>query len=402
MGTTTGMLDESIAEIDAAITALDRATEAVLTVARALDAADRAEAGKLLEVAERLGRCGQARHGQLIQILAQVDRVKAVRGGLVPWITTHLDATRGRAQGIAQSARRIGHLPELAEPLSSGRIGDDTIRALTRTARAIKGTDRDQAETLTATLELAQREGVSAANKQVRQLEEIIAPGRAEELLAKQRERAFLRFVEVESGMVRIEGLMDQVRATTLRAAIDLETAACIRERQYDHDDKLPEDVRTVEQIQAHALTRLAEVFLSADANQRGAAFTPPTLYHASLNAPEGELAESVYGELVPRSVLAPQGNSAAHLIEHLDGEPVLLDGKLIDTSPTARLATLTQRTALAYRDRHCTFPGCSRPTTWSLHAHHKISYSAGGVTAVQNLILLCAEHHTDIHRHHG
>jgi predicted restriction endonuclease len=81
------------------------------------------------------------------------------------------------------------------------------------------------------------------------------------------------------------------------------------------------------------------------------------------------------------------------------DGEPVALDGVKIDTAPAARLASRAQRTALAYRDRRCTHPGCSRPTTWSLNAHHVVPFSNGGPTVMKNLTLLCSEHHTLAHR---
>ena len=88
------------------------------------------------------------------------------------------------------------------------------------------------------------------------------------------------------------------------------------------------------------------------------------------------------------------------HLL-HLDqnGEPVLLDGVKIDANPNARLASPAQRIALAYRDQHCSYPGCTRPTTWSLHAHHRTAFSDGGPTIVENLTLLCSEHHVLVHQ---
>jgi hypothetical protein len=105
-------------------------------------------------------------------------------------------------------------------------------------------------------------------------------------------------------------------------------------------------------------------------------------------------LAESVYGDLVPRSILVPMGNLAAHLIQHLNGQPVLLGGEPVDQNPAARLASAQQRIALAWRDRTCTHPGCNRPATWSLHAHHLIPYGPAGPTAMPNLVSLCPEHH--------
>jgi hypothetical protein len=102
-------------------------------------------------------------------------------------------------------------------------------------------------------------------------------------------------------------------------------------------------------------------------------------MYTAELDDDENGLAESVYGALVPRTAITEPGHPNAHLLHTRDGEPVLLDGEEIDREPTARLASPAQRTALAFRDRHCTYPGCSRPPTWSLHAHHRAVPSGRG-----------------------
>ena len=316
---------------------------------------------------------------------------------LKPWIATHLDVSDSKARGIAEAARRIGNVPELAEPLSSGRVGADTVRTLTRTAKAIEGTGQDKTTTLTGMLETAGRDGVTAANREIRELEHTLNPGSSQDLLTQQRARSFARVIELEDGRCRIEALLDPIRATIVRSAIDQATAAWIRERQYDGTDPLPEDVRSTEQIAAHALVRMAEVFLHADSATRGVKFTPQILFTALLSEAEGGLARSVYGTMVPISGLE---DAAVHVLEHdQDGEPVLLDGVEIDADPDARLASPAQRVALASRDRHCTYPGCGRPPTWALHAHHRTAYSQGGPTVTRNLTSLCSEHHVLLHQ---
>jgi hypothetical protein len=401
-----GVVDSTAATISSCLSELagmhaaaDAKIEELLTLIEGVDAQDREAAGRCLPVAEEIGRSGQVREGALIRALAQAHRVKAHRGGLAPWINTTLDVTDGRARGIDQSAREIGHLPELAAALTSGRIGAGTIRALTRTARAVKHTDRNLAETLGETLEIATRTGLTEANKHIRVLEETIKPGSAEQILTRQRERSFVRVLELEDGMCRIEALLDAERATTLRAALEATVATILRERQYDSTEPAPADVHTVEQIQAHALTRLAEVYLDATPEQRGAAFAATVLYNAPANEHDNAgLAESVYGTSLPRKILPPMGHPAAHLLEHLNGHPVTLDGKILDQNPATRLATPNQRIALGWRDKHCTHPGCTRPLTFSLHAHHQTPYSQNGPTVMGNLVLLCSRHHQLAH----
>jgi Domain of unknown function (DUF222)/HNH endonuclease len=384
---------EQLKALVAANAIVEERIKGILELARTVDAGDREGAGALLDTAQFVGRCEQARHGQLIQLLGQVDRVGAHRAGVKAWVVTHLDVSEGRARGIAQAARRIGVLPELAESLSSGEVGADTVRVLSRTVKAVVGSGQDQGAELAATLEMAKLEGVGAASRRVRVLEHTIDPGGSEELLLKQRAKSFARVVELEDGMCRFDVLLDPVRATTVRAALDLTVADWIRRRQFDGVDPVPVDVCSTEQMCAQAVTRLAEVFLNASPEQRGAQFGTEVLYTAPLDT--DELATSVYGALVPRSAI-PQSN--VHLLQTRDDEPVLLDGEEIDRDPGARLASAAQRVALAFRDRHCTYPGCSRPPTWSLHAHHKVPYRNGGATVVKNLSLLCSEHHTLTH----
>ena len=383
-----------LAEANAVV---EREIEVVLGLARGVDVGDRESADVLLDVAEVVGRCEQARHGQLIQVLGQVERVGGRRVGLRSWIAARLDVSDGRARAMAQAAARIGAVPELAVSLSSGRVGADTVRALARTVKAVAGSGQDQVAALAETLQVAKRDGVGAANRRVRVLEHTIDPGSSEELLNKQRVKSFARVVELEGGMCRFDVLLDPVRATTVRCALDQQVADWIRQRQFDGAEVLPGDVRSTDQLYAQAVTRLAEVFLDAPPARRGAKFTANILYTTPLNEQDG-LAESVYGAMVPRSAITGPTDPKAQILHHVDGEPVLLDGEVIDRDPAARLASVAQRTAMAFRDRHCTYPGCTRPPTWSLHAHHKTPYRNGGPTTVKNMSLLCPEHHTEAH----
>ena len=121
MGMSTEALREALAALAEASAIVEEKIAVVLELARAVE--DREGAGMVLEAAQVVGRCEQARHGQLIQLLGQVERIKGHRAGVKAWVATHLDVSEGKARGIAQAARRIGALPELAGPLSSGQIG---------------------------------------------------------------------------------------------------------------------------------------------------------------------------------------------------------------------------------------------------------------------------------------
>ncbi|UIJ35349.1 HNH endonuclease signature motif containing protein [Allobranchiibius sp. GilTou73] len=79
---------------------------------------------------------------------------------------------------------------------------------------------------------------------------------------------------------------------------------------------------------------------------------------------------------------------------------PIVLGGEseALDVGRAKRLFTGGLRTAIIHRDQHCTFPGCDRPPDWC-DAHHITPWWAGGLTNLTNAALLCARHHTIVHR---
>ena len=79
---------------------------------------------------------------------------------------------------------------------------------------------------------------------------------------------------------------------------------------------------------------------------------------------------------------------------------PAVLGGESepLDVGRARRLFTGGLRTAIIHRDQHCTFPGCDRPPDWC-DAHHVRPWWADGETTLTNAALLCARHHTIVHR---
>jgi len=374
--------------------------------------ADFLEAVRRVEVAERIA------HGVKLRLLAEADRRKVARAGIGAWLSAEWGYGSSRARGLAEEARRIGGMPELAGRLTAGELNQDQTRVVERAVKAAHGSGIDTAGAVADTLAVIEREGVSRAKARVRVLEETLAPGTVRDLAVRQRARSFLRVGETEDGMVRIDALLDAARGAVVRSVLDQMVAGGLHARQYDKVERLSKDVVTVEQMGAQALTRLAEVYLTVSQGRRGEAFRPKTLFVTRVpgsvsnsaaddatpglsEIPEG-CAMTVYGELVPVDGLPSVGDSASSVLtlDPVGGEPVALDGRGLDVDPGARLASADQRVALAFRDRECGEPGCSRPVTWSLHAHHETAYRDGGDTVMRNLTSLCSEHH--VLRHHS
>jgi Domain of unknown function (DUF222)/HNH endonuclease len=73
-------------------------------------------------------------------------------------------------------------------------------------------------------------------------------------------------------------------------------------------------------------------------------------------------------------------------------------DSQPLDVGRTRRLVTPAQRIAVMARDLHCVFPHCDRPDRWC-DIHHLIPWTEGGLTSLDNLVMLCRRHHTLIHQ---
>ena len=90
---------------------------------------------------------------------------------------------------------------------------------------------------------------------------------------------------------------------------------------------------------------------------------------------------------------------AARHLACDGQVSTVILDdhGAPLDVGLTSRTATRKQRRALAVRDGGCAFPGCGAPASWC-EGHHIVHWVDGGLTDIDNLVLLCGHHHRLIH----
>ncbi|GAB7083358.1 HNH endonuclease signature motif containing protein [Brevibacterium metallidurans] len=72
--------------------------------------------------------------------------------------------------------------------------------------------------------------------------------------------------------------------------------------------------------------------------------------------------------------------------------------GNVLKLGRSRRLASRRQKMALSARDVSCQFPGCL--SRRRCEAHHIRPWSRGGVTDLDNLVLLCRSHHISVHEH--
>ena len=65
-------------------------------------------------------------------------------------------------------------------------------------------------------------------------------------------------------------------------------------------------------------------------------------------------------------------------------------------TGRKTRTVPVAIKRALVARDKSCAFPGCHHKRF--VDAHHIQHWSAGGETSLDNLMLLCSQHHKLVH----
>ena len=78
--------------------------------------------------------------------------------------------------------------------------------------------------------------------------------------------------------------------------------------------------------------------------------------------------------------------------------QPVLFghQGQVVHLGTTNRFFTNSQRRALAARDGGCVIPGCTVPPHLT-QAHHVIPWNKGGLTNIDNAVLICNAAHASI-----
>lgn len=154
-------------------------------------------------------------------------------------------------------------------------------------------------------------------------------------------------------------------------------------------------DERTTSQRRADALGDLARSFLEGSESPVVGGERPHLNVHVDLAAFTGQggrLHETEDGIVLdPCSVDQLVCDAAISRIVFGPGSEVL------DVGRKTRVVPAGLRRAVVARDRNCVVPGCRRPARWC-DIHHRLPWSDGGETVLDNLALLCRYHHTRIH----
>jgi hypothetical protein len=347
------------------------------------------------------------------RLLAETDQrdlaCKRLHWGSTSDWYTHL-AGLSRREGrraVVHAAQLVTERPDTLRALALGKASPAQAAIICDAVDTLpsSSTLRDRGEQVL--LEEAGRLNATDLARTARHLVHVVDPDRterADEAALEREERAahadrYLSVTEDGAGGVRIKGRGSTEDGAVLRAALlpltrpvpatEPDTPGC--ESQTDPRDHGARMFDALVQLAQHALDT-DRVPASHAARPRVAVTVDHQLLVAGLS--KDPTAEAVTDDGLRLSVAAVRRLACdADLIAICLGN----DGEVLDVGRASRLVTPALWRALVARDRHCTFPGCTRPPVMC-HAHHIVHWADGGKTSLDNLVLLCGEHHRVVH----
>lgn len=337
---------------------------------------------------------------QLIGLRQQIDRLEAefcrrlrrferARGfvssgaaSAVTWLRDTCRLSAPAAHERVEVARELEAFPEIEDAWRETRIGYQHVAVLARSVREV-GREAMRGM-LGELLDAARRLDPTRLRYVTRFLRYCVDPDGARAAEDDAYARRYFDLSQTLDGVFVLNGQLDAEGGALLRTAI---TAL---------NKPAPDDSRTAAQRRADALVELA--------NRQLHAGTLPTTHgqrpHLVVTVPEA----SLHGTSSHPGEMSGAGPVSAELVRRLACDAVVTEitvdasGAPVSVGEATRTIPAPLRTALAFRDRGCRFPGCDHPPEWT-DAHHIRHRAHQGPTKAENLVLLCRHHHRAVHQ---
>jgi hypothetical protein len=300
------------------------------------------------------------------------------------WLRGALRLTAGEASARVQVARSSrSHLGSAVTKLSQGALTEAHVRTIDRQLRRVPDERQEEAaELLTEFAEVATVAAVRAAGEHLAQ---VIDPDGSLADCNQQFERRYLTLAPLLDGMTAVDGLLDPQSAALLHTALEPFLTPI------DASDQ-----RTAAQRRADGLMQIVQS--TADLGALPKSGGERTQLQVVLDPRDlGQIKATIPRALGGPAVLHPL--STERLSCDATMTPLILDdhGVVVSLGRSTRLFTAQQRKLMATRDGGCRWPGCTRPPAHT-DGHHVHSWLDGGLTDVNNGLLLCRFHHRLVH----
>ncbi|WP_170285999.1 HNH endonuclease signature motif containing protein [Nocardioides rubriscoriae] len=343
------------------------------------------------------------------QLLTEVDHREIPRRQL-SWASTHEWYAHLAGLTVGEARKAVVHARALTsersatfEALAAGEVSPRQAGIVCDAVEDLPPGPALRAQAEQTLLAEATRLDATDLRKAARHLADVVDPDRAErkaeaELDREERAAHLKRFFAVTddgAGGVRIKGRGSVEDAAILRAALIPLTkpSPAVDPEQPDEPDHV--DPRDHGARMWDALVGLAQHSLDTDLQPASHGARPRVGVLIDLD----DLRHGTGTAGTTEDGLTLSVSAVRRLACDADILPVCLgtEGQVLDVGRTHRLVTMALWLALIARDRHCAFPGCSRPPVMC-HGHHVRHWADGGATALDNLVMLCGAHHRVIH----
>ena len=290
------------------------------------------------------------------------------------WLAWWLGLGPSTAREHVRVAHRLAELPLVDAALRDGSLSYCKVRAITRVATPV---------TEARLVELARLTTGAQLERTCRTFR-VFAPQEPREEL----ERRYIRQRDLDDGMVKLDVVLRPDEAALVLALLD---KIVTRERDAASAEAPPSIPGNVKRLRPHAFGRADALMSIASALVRDESpeRTPVELI-VVVDRGTGS------GKTAGGSIVAPA------VVERLMCDAGVVDvveddhGNVIDVGRKHRTLSTKLKRALAARDPHCRFPGCSNRAF--LDAHHVVPWSEDGETNLDNLVRTCTFHHDLLH----
>ena len=395
-GTGTSLIDpcpdEPSLVLDALIAAIDDAAPGQLEPWRLTDRR------LIAELAAAQVRATQAQ-ARWLALLAEAEAREATQHELglqtANWLTNQNTHWARSARDEVRFALRLAEAPVVGTALERGRISVEQARViatgLSRLPAELDASEREQvAQHLVG---LAGEFGPYGLSRLANRAVEVVAPGVGDDA-----DREALERIEAEQQRDRyVSWRRDADGAWILRGKLGKVAGAqvvgllrAIASRHRSTVLLAGEDISHA-QAAADALTTLADHYSSCGQAPQYGADRPRVLVNIDYDTLLGALGTATLLNTGDR-ITAREARRLACDAEIL---PIVMNGDSValDAGREQRLFTSTLRQLVIRRDQGCAFPGCDRGPA-DCEVHHIVSWFLGGVTSLENGVMLCTFHH--------
>jgi hypothetical protein len=238
--------------------------------------------------------------------------------------------------------------------------------------------------------------------RRARQLRDELDESGVEERERERREKRSFRFSRLPDGMSRVVWMLDTESAAYLAALYDRVTSPrrggprFVDAALKTQADGILDDTRTTEQLASDVFLELLIHGADADDSEllgSGAPTIQVLVTAHDLAARDG--IGFIEGQTDPISIRTVERITCTATLTHILFTP---DGRPLDAEREQRLYNRRQKRVLAARDGGCMAPGCERPPSFTEAHHTRFWARDGGLTNIEDGILLCRHHHLLIH----